>query len=384
MANTFQRQAIDGGDVGVWAPIENAQNYLGLALNTAKLYLDGAALKLSPGRIGLDDGSQAGVVYVDAATAISLAGLTASRWARVELSRTGTTPALAITSLAGADPAVLPAAELAAYVGAKGGYYLTSSKRLLGLAWVNAAGACEGVVNFGQGEAYDGYATSDDADDNIYRFEGGKYAETKKTNLQRPLVSVSTTFTVDSNPWDKVVLVTTAASSFAGTIPAASANKGVRVRVVKVDTGAGVCTLGRTGADTFSGATAFPLRKQWDFLDLISNGATWVVLDSLSTLDSAALAASQVQTLAHGLGVRPRKMAGSILNVTADSNWATDDELFVNYDSTSAQDRYFAVGVDATNFVTLTNVAFPIQNKSTGVLVNITLASWKARIRYGI
>ena len=171
MANTFTREATDGGDSGVWASFEQSQNAIARALISALLYDDTGALKLSKGRIGLDNGSNKGVVNIDTIVTASLVGLTASCWAVVEVSVVGTTPSFTITSIGGAtNPATLPAGFTGAYDGAKGGYYITGTKRAIGLAWINAGGSLEGIVNCGTGANYSGYSTSDDALDLPYYF----------------------------------------------------------------------------------------------------------------------------------------------------------------------------------------------------------------------
>lgn len=171
MANRFTRVAIPGGDDGVWDQYEEPINLLGLGNNTLKLYDDSGTLKLAQGRCGLDDGSQKGACIVDTLTTISIAALTVSLWAKVELSKTGTTLNIEITSIVGEnDPETLPVSFTGGYDADKQGFYITGTKRCIGLAWINAGGTLEGVVNCLSGESYSGYSTSDDANDYIYKF----------------------------------------------------------------------------------------------------------------------------------------------------------------------------------------------------------------------
>jgi hypothetical protein len=172
MADVAVRQALDGGDEDIWAAFEQAHNHLSIGVNTRRLYLDAATLYLSAGMLGLYNGSQYYSISNAAARSIAVAALTASCWARVELSVAAGVVVTEITSIAGeTDPAVLPVSYTGAYVGAKGGHYITATKRCIGIVWINAAGAVEGIVNgIGCCDGYSGYSTSDDADDYIYNF----------------------------------------------------------------------------------------------------------------------------------------------------------------------------------------------------------------------
>jgi hypothetical protein len=169
MANRVSRFPIPGGDDGLWDEYEEPVNLLGLGNNTLKLYNDMGTLKLAQGRCGLDDSSSKTVCIVDAITTISIAALTDSLWAKVELSKTASTLNIEITSIAGAsDPSALPASFTGGYDADKQGFYITATKRCIGLVWINAGSAIEGIINCLAGESYAGFATSDDADDYIY------------------------------------------------------------------------------------------------------------------------------------------------------------------------------------------------------------------------
>lgn len=175
MANYFQREPIDGGDFGVWGSPELIQNRAGsIGQLTSRIYSDVGKLKVSKGVIGFDNNSRKGVAIIDTVTTISVAALTASRWALVEMSVSGTTPSFSVTSLAAeSDPGAIPTTEFTdAYDPEKGGFYYVSNERLLGLIWINSGGALEGIVNclpFVNG--YQGYSISDDALDQYYRWE---------------------------------------------------------------------------------------------------------------------------------------------------------------------------------------------------------------------
>jgi hypothetical protein len=105
------------------------------------------------------------------------------------------------------------------------------------------------------------------------------------------------------------------------------------------------------------------------------------------TIDSAALAVSQFQTIAHNLGARPNRVIVSMLCVTAELGYAVDDEVFISpngYDSGSIDNRITVIA-DATNFYTITGTSIrQIARKDTGAIAIVVMAKWKFRIRYGL
>jgi hypothetical protein len=145
----FTRRPIAGGDIAAWAPFEEAQNEAGVGVMSGKLYNDAGVLKLPACLIGIDDGSNKGVAKFAAAETISLVGTSNSNWIKIELTVAGSATTLAAADIAGAtDCTIIPASVKAAYNGLKGGFYLTATKRLIGLAWKNAAGTLLAIVNF--------------------------------------------------------------------------------------------------------------------------------------------------------------------------------------------------------------------------------------------
>lgn len=171
--NTFIREPVDGGDIGVWATKELNQNRLAVGVNSCILYDDSGILKLSVGKIGFNNSSIIGVFDMDTIVTISIAGVTNSNWAKIELALSGTTPVLTSTNISGAiDPGVIPAEYTESYDPEKGGYYIDSSKRCIGIAWKNASGVLEGIINSGSIiSSYYGYSTTNDANDYIYRWD---------------------------------------------------------------------------------------------------------------------------------------------------------------------------------------------------------------------
>jgi hypothetical protein len=160
--------------------------------------------------------------------------------------------------------------------------------------------------------------------------------------------------------------------------------EGCSIYIYKYDTGAGVCTVDPNGAETFhGGGTGFPLRMQGDFIELeIVNGVIKIV-DSRSTLDSAALAITTVQTLAHSLGVRPNIVQFSLLCISIDAEYAVDDEIFIWQIDYSAG-RGLTVMADATNFKVLTDAILTVMQKTTRTNTLVTMNKWKIRIRYKV
>jgi len=392
MANRAQRFCIDGGDRGVWGPKENEVNLLGLGTCTAYLYDDAGTLTLGKGRVGLDDGSQKCSLIVDTATAVSLAGLTASRWAQVELSRVNTTLVIEITTIAGAsDPAALPASFTGAYDGDKQGYYVVTTKRVVGLAWINAGGNLEGIINCLSGPDYVGYSTSDDANDAIYYFKTDKALVLPLSTQQA--FPQSGVFTALGKLFREIYPVTTAASSFAANIPAKANWIGKRIKVVKVDTGAGVCTVIPNGAETFKGimgsATAFPLRKVGDYIELENDGTNIYVVDSWATIDTAAFIAAggapEALVSAHGTGIRISVLGKYLVNLSTEKSYAAGDLIAISghYWPNNA---ILEVHVDATNITFAhNNIAFEAYDKGTiNNYAVLTMTKWGARIIYRI
>jgi hypothetical protein len=149
MALTFTRQALDGSDLDAWAAYEQAQNHLSLGLNTSRLYISGTTLYLRKGLVGFYDGSTYGVITNDADATLSVAGLTVSTWARVEIAVIAGVPVITLTSVAasGTDLGALITTLVGAYDAAKGGFYVSATKRLIGVVKINAAGNPIWAVN---------------------------------------------------------------------------------------------------------------------------------------------------------------------------------------------------------------------------------------------
>jgi len=148
MANEFTIEPATGGDSGIWGPKELEQNRMTLGAITTKLYDDGGALKMTVGKIGLDNDSKKGSVWYKSIVTISLAGISTSTWAKIELSVSGTSTSITALDIAGeTDANVIPTAFKNSYDPEKGGYYISTTKRCIGVVYVDALDALANIIN---------------------------------------------------------------------------------------------------------------------------------------------------------------------------------------------------------------------------------------------
>ena len=247
-------QPTDGGDYNVWGPKQLAQNHLAIGLNSTKLYISGS-LYLSPGMIGFYNGSQYYAVSNSVALAISVAGLTASCWAQIELQVPAGVPSIIITSIGGAtSEANLPSAFTGSYDGTKGGRYLTPTKRMIGIVWINAAGVPEGIINgVGGSDSYKGYSTSNDAFDFLYNFT------CDNGNLIPPSCYVP---------------LTAGAGGVRLKMPAAPI-VGTKYKISHIDSGAGAVTIWPNAAETFAGMAFLFLTEQEQNVEIVWDGSNY-------------------------------------------------------------------------------------------------------------
>ena len=155
MANTFYQEPIDGGDLDNWGRKDQEQPRRSIGEISCKLYDDSGTLKCKVGRVGFDDGSKKGTVYIDTETTISLAGVSNSNWALVEISVSGTTPTIAATDLSGAtDESQVYTTFTSFYDQEKGGFYVTATKRVIGLVYKDSGGSLSSILNCMSGENF--------------------------------------------------------------------------------------------------------------------------------------------------------------------------------------------------------------------------------------
>lgn len=148
MANTFYRKPNPGGDTNAWATYNDAQNDASLGVITSQLFNDSGSLKVKVGKIGIDTGATRGIAFIDTETTIDISGVTNETWAKIEMAISGTTPVFTALDIAGAtDPSEAPATFKDSYDGEKGGFYISTTKRVIGLAWKNSSGVLLAVIN---------------------------------------------------------------------------------------------------------------------------------------------------------------------------------------------------------------------------------------------
>lgn len=182
MANNFVREPIINADINTWANYELPQNRRSEGINTAKIYDDSGTLKISKGVIGLNDGTNRGTILIDTVTTINIGSCANANWCKIEVSVSGTAVTVAAATIAGATNAKsLPADFTSAYNPEKGGFYITATKRCIGIAWKNTGGTLEGVVNsLSEIDGWEGYSQSDDANDYPYYFRQLTISNTKQ------------------------------------------------------------------------------------------------------------------------------------------------------------------------------------------------------------
>lgn len=276
MANVFIREARDGGDRGIWASYELAQNRLRLSSISSYLYNDAGTLKLSTGRIGLDNDSQKGACLIDTITTISLASISNSNWGKIEITNNGTGIVLSAADISGAtDETTLPAAFTGAYDGEKGGYYIDATKRCIGLVWKNAGGTLEGIVNCLSGSSYIGYSTSDDADDNIYQFANfGNYEPLKKHEDKKEITS-DETVAIRNNIENQTLICKT--NDLIVNLPALSSIDNLRLRIFNAESD--MITIKPNGAETINGLSYLFSKLEGDVIDLEKIDNKWRVIN---------------------------------------------------------------------------------------------------------
>jgi hypothetical protein len=159
MSNTAFRFPIAGADENTWAQYVLAMERMNIGLNTCKLYNDGGALKLTKGRIGIDDGTQPSICEIDTITTIALTGST-SIWQEIYMTVTATTVSFTAINIAGAINAYeISSTFTNAYNAEKEGYYINADRRCIGIVWVGSTGNLDGIINTESNrQGYNGYS----------------------------------------------------------------------------------------------------------------------------------------------------------------------------------------------------------------------------------
>jgi hypothetical protein len=102
-------------------------------------------------------------------------------------------------------------------------------------------------------------------------------------------VVTSADYTVLTTDGYEYILVSTGNSDRTVTLPAASANGGRRLKIVKTDTGTGAVILARAGSDTINGATSQTTNGQYSFQHVASDGTSvWYNIEEPTSFGSIA------------------------------------------------------------------------------------------------
>lgn len=140
-----------------------------------------------------------------------------------------------------------------------------------------------------------------------------------------------------------------------------------------VNTGAVTLAGSGVSAGTYTNATVTVDAK--GRVTSASSGAT----SPRFTSTDQTLTNNTVYTLAHSLGVTPKKVWMSLINQTTEGNWIAGDEAFIQTNGTQAGG--FTWYTDSTNVNVITNAnGYIVMNKTTGAAVVVTNTKWKLRV----
>jgi hypothetical protein len=148
MSNVFRRFPESGGDYNVGANYNQYQLESTLGLLTSQLYNDSGDLTLKVGRIGIDNGSSKGVAKIDTEEVIDLSGCSNENWIKIEMAVSGTAPVFTATDISGETIYdSIPSTFINAYDAEKNGYYITSTKRTIGIVYKDSEGVLLCIIN---------------------------------------------------------------------------------------------------------------------------------------------------------------------------------------------------------------------------------------------
>lgn len=198
MANTFFRLPKENGDENTWAQYVLALEKNAIGDYTSYLYDDSGVLKLSLGRVGINNGTTSGIVLNDTITTISIAGVSNSNWAAIEMSVAGITATYTATDIAGeTEEYSIPSDFTGNWDYDKNGIYITSTKRTIGVIYKNSGGTLSTIIN-------GNYLSQNNANRNIQSTVGVfSPGLLRKTHLYQS-ASISTTFVSGTTLTDQV------------------------------------------------------------------------------------------------------------------------------------------------------------------------------------
>jgi hypothetical protein len=75
-------------------------------------------------------------------------------------------------------------------------------------------------------------------------------------------------------------LVTTGAGVITATLPTAVGISGQAIIIKKIDSGAGSVTIATTSAQTMDGLSTYQLTNQYQYVEVVSDGSNWVIIDA--------------------------------------------------------------------------------------------------------
>lgn len=105
-------------------------------------------------------------------------------------------------------------------------------------------------------------------------------------------------YTLGAN--DGLVTANATTAAFTITLPTAVGIAGRQYTVKKIDSSANAVTVGTTSAQTIDGATTYALSRQFQYLQVVSDGSNWQVTDSVTLIDQTATDIQQLGTQAAG------------------------------------------------------------------------------------
>lgn len=213
-----------------------------------------------------------------------------------------------------------------------------------------------------------------------YQFANGAPLQTSAPNSQ------TATYTATDADRGKLVRFSALVSDVTLNLPAAAGRAGFVLYVVNDDTndtvGYGVI-VDPNASETLDG---FATRKGYvgTRVTLVCDGTGWRTVSGVWRYFSGnqTYASSTMHTLAHGLGVRPRRVWGDLRCTTADKGWAVGDTIALPlWGDNSGTNGNATVWSDATNvYLVMSAGAFWSINKISFVQDNLTATSWRFRL----
>lgn len=232
----------------------------------------------------------------------------------------------------------------------------------------------------------------------LARLAAGNIVAATPTEINT-LLTVAATTTKTSNytvlTTDTFIPCDASGGSLTVTLYTAVGNSGRVVTIKKMDsTLTQEVTIEGDGTETIDGALNYKLDTQYESITLVSDGANWLIGNSLSVLNKYFVSSEQTitaggsLTIAHGLSEEPTLIQPYLICKTAEGGYSIGDKYIFTgaYQVATASTVSFGASFvpDSTNinvrYGTFANI-FSINNKTTGNTFNITPANWRLVIR---